>query len=194
LCSRLDFSLPNHNHHTQYMTNNHERKKRKHAQADARKTEEEMETVDRLLSASANAIHSFHIESVKLQRDTEDNIKGLVRFRQQSSLFFTQVSNPDRGGVSSSGAIKSNRLPSTDRTRTLSLATIQSKYTKPADTSTCDPVVHGNRVNWKSISQWHHMNLNVLSTLVWAHMLPELSEIRYFEIQYLNGWMTFYAG
>jgi hypothetical protein len=87
------------------MTNNHERKKRKHAQADARKTEEEMETVDRLLSASANAIHSFHIESVKLQRDTEDNIKGLVRFRQQSSLFFTQVSNPDRGGVSSSGAI-----------------------------------------------------------------------------------------
>jgi hypothetical protein len=87
------------------MTNNHTRNQRQRAANAARRTESPTAC---LPSASANTIHSLLIKNATLERNTDDQTKGLVRFRQQTSLFFTQLSNADRGGISAFGDIKNN--------------------------------------------------------------------------------------
>jgi hypothetical protein len=146
------------------MTNNHTRNQRRVAENAARRRRPNGQCC-LLASASANAIHFLHIKSITTQRNTDDQTKGLVRFQLQTSLFFTQLSNADRGGISASGVIKSDRSP-VPMACYLSLATMPSKYTKPADTSTCDLLSPRDKVNWNSISRWRNVNLSVPSPLI----------------------------
>jgi hypothetical protein len=84
------------------MTNNHERNKRTAAAADC------LMAVC-FPSASANTIASLHIESITFPETTIKQ-RDLSVSGRKKALFFTQPSNPDRGGINGFEVIKSEYL------------------------------------------------------------------------------------